>query len=154
MKNSKSPPKEKRLRPKKKVTTYSGKIESDKNRISFKSDTVQFGFRLSILVYFGFGHYGSGLNWVGSFRVMLRFRFRSILDRFTSDVRVQIGSSYRRCRFGYGFESFGSDFGSRVNFVRSTCGLGPLTNPNKIKWQNKWFLFLCTQLILTSCFIF
>lgn len=40
------------------------------------------------------------------------FGSRSVLDWFISGVRVQIGSSYFGCQFGYGFGSFGSGFGS------------------------------------------
>ena len=71
------------------------------------------------------GYFGSGLNWVGPFWVWVisghaTIRVSSVMDRFTSGVRVQIGSSYFGCRFGYGSGSFGSGFGSRVSFARST----------------------------------
>jgi len=51
---------------------------------------------------------------------MLQFGFRTVIDRFTSGIWVQIDSSHFRCRFGYGFGSFSSDFGSRASFIRST----------------------------------
>ena len=98
-KNSKFLPKEKRLKPKKKVTTYLGKIESGQNRIGFKLGTVRFGFGLSIFGSLRVGSLWSSLNWPGhfrceSFRVLLQFGFHSVLNWFTSDVWVQIDSSY------------------------------------------------------------
>lgn len=50
---------------------------------------------------------------------MLQFGFCSVIDRFTSGVRVQIGSSHFGCWFGYRSESFGSGFESQFNFTRS-----------------------------------
>ena len=69
--------------------------------------------------YFGKGLIGSGNLGLGQFWVILQFGFPAVMDRFTSGVRVQIGSSHFGCRFGYGFGSFGSGFGSRVSFARS-----------------------------------
>jgi len=50
---------------------------------------------------------------------MLEFRFRSVMDRVTSSVRVQIDSFHFGCRFGYGSWSFGSSFRSQVGFAKS-----------------------------------
>jgi len=69
LKNSKFPPKEKRLKSKKKllliwVKLSRVRIGSVWNRVRFGS-----GSGCPFSVHFGLGHYGSGLNWVRSFRV-------------------------------------------------------------------------------------
>ena len=51
---------------------------------------------------------------------MLEFGFHSVMDRVTSGIRFQIGSSHFECRFGYGFELCGSGFGCRVSLTSST----------------------------------
>ena len=53
--------------------------------------------------------------------MLVNFGFRSVMDRFTSGVRVQIGSAHFGCRFGYGSGLIGSGFGFRVSFARSSC---------------------------------
>ena len=48
---------------------YYGKIELTKNRIGFKSLRFGSGSGCPCSVHLESGHYKSGLNWVGSFRV-------------------------------------------------------------------------------------
>jgi len=63
---------------------YSGKIELGNNRIGFKSVWFCSGSGCSCSIYFGLGHYGSGLNWVRSFRVW-------VISKNSSFVRLWIG---------------------------------------------------------------
>jgi len=103
---------------------YSGKIELNKYQIGFKSGRFGSGlscpcsvhFRLDTMdrVWIGSGHFGCG-----SFQFILKFGFRSIMNRVASGVWVQIGSSHFKRRFGYESRSFISNFESRINFARS-----------------------------------
>ena len=94
------------------------RIGSVLNRVWFGS-----GSSYPFSVHLGSGHYGSGLNWVGSFQVMLQFGFCLVLDRFTSGLQVQINLLHFGCRFEYESELFGLGFGSWVSFVRSKYDL-------------------------------
>ena len=72
------------------------RINKISGRFGFGLD--HFGFRINS----GQHDYGSVRFWVGSILVSDRIRFRSF-----------------GCRFGFGFESFGSVHSVRVSFVRS-----------------------------------
>ena len=105
----------------------SGLIRVKLRRVGIGSVLKRVGYGLGMgcpfLVHFGSGHYRSGMTWVGSFRVWINFGFRSVMDRFTSGVRVQIGSAHFGCRFGYGFGSIGSGsgFGSVLPGLDTCC---------------------------------
>jgi len=43
------------------------------------------------------------------------------MDRFTSDVRVQIGPSYFECRLWYESRSFSLGFRPQVSFASCSC---------------------------------
>ena len=95
----------------------SGKIESGTNRIGFNTGMVRVGFGSSTFeslwfgsLWFGF-ELGRVVSGVGNFGL----GYNSGFVRFTSGVRVQIGSSHFGCRFRYGSGSFGSGFGSRIS---------------------------------------
>jgi len=66
-----------------------------------------------------------------SFQFILQFGFHLVMDQFTSDVRIQISSSYFGCQFGYRSRLLGSsmDPGRSVR----VSGLGSVL-PGMFRW--------------------
>ena len=121
MKNSKFPPKEERLKRPKKLLLIRVKlsepiIRSVLNRVRFDS-----GSGCPFSVHFRLGHYGSGLNWVRSFRVRVILGHATIRVSFGLWIGlVQVfGSESVHPISGVGSGSFSLCFGSRISFGRS-----------------------------------